>query len=77
MWSLLASLPTQALQTVGLSDDLPYGLLIGLLGACLQLAVAEVWRLLASETSQQPALPVHPVISRLHRHRTAAVRWSR
>lgn len=51
MWSLLASLPTEAPQTVGLSGDLPYGLLIGLLGAGLQIAVGEIWRLVAGEAS--------------------------
>lgn len=49
MWSLLASLPTEAPQAVGLPDELPYGLLIGLLGAGLQLLAGEIWRLVASE----------------------------
>lgn len=69
MWSLLASLPTEAPQTVGLSSDLPYGLLIGLLGAGLQLAVGEVWRLVASDPSQQP----DPFLAL--RHRLAAGQW--
>lgn len=49
MWTLFAWLPTEAPQAVGLSNDLPYGLLIGLLGAGLQIAIGEAWRLAASE----------------------------
>lgn len=69
MWSLLASLPTEAPQTVGLSDELPYGLLIGLLGASVQIAVGEVWRLVASEAS------LTPDVCRDDPVRTAAGEW--
>lgn len=54
MWTLLTSLPAQAAQLVGLSGELPYALLIGLLGAGLQIAIGEVWRLVASEATLQP-----------------------
>lgn len=53
MWSLLSDLPT-----LGIPAELPYGLLIALLAAGLQLAIGAVRGLLADEAAYatQPLL---------------------